>query len=151
MLTISRKVEGCKPLVLGDANPDSEIIAGGDVVVWGSLRGDVTAGSDGDETAQVFALDMRPSSVTIAGVAAVSEAAGEDVHGDATGVAEVAAVDRTARQIVVTPATAAAARVAREEEEKRTRRTSGAAARKAAYITGRGLHSSTFQLNLSRF
>jgi septum formation inhibitor MinC len=32
--------------VLGDVNADSEVIAGGDVFVWGSLRGDVTAGSE---------------------------------------------------------------------------------------------------------
>jgi len=58
------------PQVLGDVNADSEIIAGGDVFVWGSLRGDVTAGSEGDDRAQVFSIDMRPTSVTIGEVAA---------------------------------------------------------------------------------
>lgn len=45
-----------------------EVIAGGDVFVWGSLRGDVVAGSKGDLRAKVFSLDLRPSSLVIGGV-----------------------------------------------------------------------------------
>ena len=44
-------------------NQNSEVIAGGDVFVWGSLRGDVVAGSKGDQRAKIFSLDFRPSSV----------------------------------------------------------------------------------------
>ena len=94
--------------ILGDVNPDSEVIAGGDVLVWGSLRGDVTAGADGDVKAQVFSVDMRPSSVTIAGVAALSAdptGGGPDGQGAATGVPEFACVEEN--EIVVTPATGA--------------------------------------------
>ena len=40
--------------VLGDVDQNSEVIAGGDVFVWGSLRGDVVAGSKGDQRAKVF-------------------------------------------------------------------------------------------------
>ena len=49
-------------------NQNSEVIAGGDVFVWGSLRGDVVAGSKGDQRAKIFSLDFRPSSVVIGGV-----------------------------------------------------------------------------------
>lgn len=54
-------------VVFGDVNPGSEIIAGGDVVVWGRLRGNVHAGANGDENAVVCALDMTPNQLRIAG------------------------------------------------------------------------------------
>lgn len=124
--------------VLGDVNRDSEVVAGGDVFVWGSLRGDVTAGSEGDNQAQVFSLDMRPSSVTIGGVKARGQDAFDGGAGaeNASGVPEVAFVDGgaapgSARGIVVTPATDAAAMLARAEEAREARRTSGTMARKA--------------------
>ena len=130
-------------VVLGDVNPDSEIVAGGDVFVWGSLRGDVTAGANGDESAQIFSLDMRPSSVTIGDVAALGLSAdpsgggGEDANEDrATGFPEVAAVDKSVKEIVVTPGNAAAANLAREVGAAESRRTSGSLARKTAYLTG---------------
>ncbi len=54
-------------VVFGDVNPGAEIIAVGDVIIWGKLRGNVHAGSDGDETAIVCALDMTPTQLRIAG------------------------------------------------------------------------------------
>ena len=54
-------------VVFGDVNPGSEIIAGGDVIVWGRLRGNVHAGANGDENAVVCALDMIPNQLRIAG------------------------------------------------------------------------------------
>lgn len=54
-------------VVIGDVNPGSEIIAGGDVVVWGRLRGTVHAGAEGDESAVVCALDLEPTQLRIAG------------------------------------------------------------------------------------
>ena len=54
-------------VVFGDVNPGSEIIAGGDVIVWGRLRGNVHAGANGDENAVVCALDMTPNQLRIAG------------------------------------------------------------------------------------
>ncbi len=53
-------------IIYGDVNPGAEIIAGGDVIVWGRLRGTVHAGVDGDETAVVCALDMMPTQLRIA-------------------------------------------------------------------------------------
>lgn len=54
-------------LVYGDVNPGAEIIAVGDIIVWGRLRGNVHAGADGDERAVVCALDMIPTQLRIAG------------------------------------------------------------------------------------
>ncbi|MBZ0303643.1 MAG: septum site-determining protein MinC [Anaerolineae bacterium] len=54
-------------MVYGDVNPGAEIIATGDVVVWGRLRGNVHAGAEGDEDAVVCALDMTPTQLRIAG------------------------------------------------------------------------------------
>lgn len=54
-------------VVYGDVNPGAEIIAAGDVIVWGRLRGNVHAGADGDESAVICALDMTPTQIRIAG------------------------------------------------------------------------------------
>jgi septum site-determining protein MinC len=59
-------------VVIGDANPGSEIVAGGDVVVWGRLRGMVHAGAEGAEDAVVCALDLDPTQLRIAGHIAVT-------------------------------------------------------------------------------
>jgi septum site-determining protein MinC len=52
-------------VVYGDVNPGAEIIAVGDVIVWGRLRGNVHAGAEGDESAIVCALDMMPTQLRI--------------------------------------------------------------------------------------
>lgn len=59
-------------VVFGDVNPGAEIIAGGDIVVWGRIRGIVHAGANGDETAVVCALDMTPTQLRIAGFITVA-------------------------------------------------------------------------------
>lgn len=53
-------------VVIGDVNPGAQIIAQGDVIVWGVLRGNVHAGISGDENAVVAALDMIPTQLHIA-------------------------------------------------------------------------------------
>jgi septum site-determining protein MinC len=53
-------------VVFGDVNPGAEIVATGDVIVWGRLRGNVHAGAQGDERAIVCALDMIPNQLRIA-------------------------------------------------------------------------------------
>jgi len=53
-------------VVYGDVNPGAQIVAAGDVIIWGKLRGSVHAGVDGDETAVVCALDMTPTQLRIA-------------------------------------------------------------------------------------
>lgn len=59
-------------VVLGDVNPGSEVVATGDIIVWGKLRGTVHAGAEGDENAVVCALDMSPSQLRIASAIAIS-------------------------------------------------------------------------------
>lgn len=53
-------------VVLGDVNPGAEIIAEGNVLVWGRLRGMVHAGAKGKRTAMVCALDLSPMQLRIA-------------------------------------------------------------------------------------
>lgn len=59
-------------VVLGDVNPGAEIVAGGNIVVWGRLRGVVHAGAEGDENALVCALDLSPTQLRIAGQIALT-------------------------------------------------------------------------------
>lgn len=51
--------------LLGDVNPGAEVVAGGDVIVWGKLRGTVHAGAMGDDRAVVCALELAPSQIRI--------------------------------------------------------------------------------------
>jgi septum site-determining protein MinC len=53
-------------IVVGDVNPGAEIISGGDVIVWGKLRGRVHAGANGDDKAIICALDLAPTQLRIA-------------------------------------------------------------------------------------
>lgn len=59
-------------VVIGDVNPGAEIIAGGDVVVWGKLRGMVHAGALGDNSAIVCALELKPTQLRIGSYIATS-------------------------------------------------------------------------------
>ncbi|MBI4674441.1 MAG: septum site-determining protein MinC [Chloroflexi bacterium] len=52
-------------VVMGDVNPGAEIVAWGDVLVWGKLRGMVHAGASGNERAVVCALLLTPSQLRI--------------------------------------------------------------------------------------
>src|SRR5512141_506646 len=47
-------------VVLGDVNPGAEIVAEGSIIVWGRLRGAASAGTKGNESAVVCALDLFP-------------------------------------------------------------------------------------------
>jgi len=53
-------------VVMGDVNPGAEIVAGGDVLVWGRLRGAVHAGASQNPGAIVCALDVKPTRLQIA-------------------------------------------------------------------------------------
>ncbi len=52
--------------ILGDVNPGAEVVAGGDIVIWGRLRGTVHAGYTSNLSAVVCALDFAPVQVRIA-------------------------------------------------------------------------------------
>ena len=55
-------------LIIGDAHPGSEIIAGGDITVWGILGGIAHAGNAGNVTAKVRALKLNAIQLRIAGL-----------------------------------------------------------------------------------
>lgn len=59
-------------VVLGDVNPGAEVIATGNVIVWGRLRGLVHAGSAGDAAAVICALELNPTQLRIADHIAVA-------------------------------------------------------------------------------
>jgi septum site-determining protein MinC len=59
-------------VVLGDVNPGAEIVAGGNIIVWGRLRGMVHAGAAGDKSAVVCALDLSPTQLRIADQISIS-------------------------------------------------------------------------------
>ena len=59
-------------MLIGDVNPGAEVISGGDIFVWGRLRGIVHAGAMGNERSVVCAIDFEPIQLRIAGYIAMS-------------------------------------------------------------------------------
>ena len=55
-------------LIIGDAHPGSEIIADGDITVWGILGGIAHAGAKGNASAKVRALKLNAIQLRIAGL-----------------------------------------------------------------------------------
>jgi septum site-determining protein MinC len=53
-------------IVMGDVNAGAEIIADGNVVVWGRVRGMIHAGAKGDRSATICALDLSATQLRIA-------------------------------------------------------------------------------------
>jgi septum site-determining protein MinC len=53
-------------VVVGDVNPGAELIATGDILVFGRLGGIAHAGAQGDDSARIFALDLAPTQLRIA-------------------------------------------------------------------------------------
>lgn len=59
-------------VICGDVNPGAEVIATGDIIVFGTLRGVAHAGATGDDGAQIVAINLRPTQIRIAGFIARS-------------------------------------------------------------------------------
>jgi septum site-determining protein MinC len=53
-------------IINGDVNPSAEVIATGDVIVWGTVRGLVQAGSNGYQEATISALGFKKCQLRIA-------------------------------------------------------------------------------------
>lgn len=53
-------------VVVGDVNPGAEVVATGDILVFGRLCGVAHAGAQGDEAARVYAIALRPVQLRIA-------------------------------------------------------------------------------------
>ncbi len=94
-------------VVLGDVNPGAQVVSGGDVLVWGRLRGTVHAGAMGNARAIVTALDFEPVQMRIAQHIAMTPKSASNNPGywfwkrDSGGKPEVARVINN--QIVVDP------------------------------------------------
>jgi len=54
--------------IIGDVNPGSEVIAKGDITVWGILGGIAHAGSEGNSQARIRALKMNAIQLRIADI-----------------------------------------------------------------------------------
>ncbi len=52
-------------LIIGDVNPGAEVIAKGDITVWGILGGIAHAGSEGNNFARIRALKLNPVQIGI--------------------------------------------------------------------------------------
>lgn len=52
-------------IILGDVNPGAKVVAKGNIVVLGALKGIAYAGASGDNTCFVAALDMEPVQIKI--------------------------------------------------------------------------------------
>lgn len=61
-------------VVYGDTNPGSEIIASGDIIVIGTLRGIAHAGAKGDESCQIVSTNLRATQLRIGSVIGMSSA-----------------------------------------------------------------------------
>jgi septum site-determining protein MinC len=64
-------------IIMGDVNPGCELIAGGDILVIGSLLGIAAAGQPDNFGAIILALDFRPIQVKIGGIVAAGLPASE--------------------------------------------------------------------------
>jgi septum site-determining protein MinC len=53
-------------VVMGDVNAGAEIVADGNVIVWGRVRGMIHAGAKGDRSATICALDLSATQLRIA-------------------------------------------------------------------------------------
>lgn len=60
-------------IVMGPINPGAEVVADGHVHVFGKVMGKVFAGSSGDTSARIFAKQLNPELVCIAGMYQLSE------------------------------------------------------------------------------
>lgn len=53
-------------VIIGDVNPGAEVMAEGDITVWGALRGIAHAGIGGNIRAEIRALRLKPVQLRIA-------------------------------------------------------------------------------------
>lgn len=59
-------------VILGDVNPDANVVSMGNIIVLGSLKGMAYAGGNGNTNAFVVALDMDPMQIRIGDIIARS-------------------------------------------------------------------------------
>ncbi len=67
-------------VILGDVNPGSSIVADGDILVWGRLRGVAHAGAAGNPQCLIMALQMEMTQIRIADFVALVPELPPDQH-----------------------------------------------------------------------
>jgi septum site-determining protein MinC len=67
---VLRKTESI--VIIGDVNPGAHVISGGDIMIWGRLRGVAYAGADGNRKAVVAALEFAPTQLRIANLTTIA-------------------------------------------------------------------------------
>jgi len=65
-------------IMIGDVNPGSSIVAEGDILIWGCLRGTAHAGAKGNQEAVIMILRLAACQIRIADVVARVGADGSD-------------------------------------------------------------------------
>jgi septum site-determining protein MinC len=78
--------EGADLIVTATVNPGGEVIADGNIHIYGALRGRAIAGAQNDAEARIFALNFDPELIAIAGFYAVREGLGDAPIGRPTQV-----------------------------------------------------------------
>jgi septum site-determining protein MinC len=77
-------------MIMGDVNPGAELIAGYNILVWGSLRGSAYAGVPDHEEAVIAALHLAPIQLRIAAYIARAP----EVRPTPAGLPELARIDQ---------------------------------------------------------
>lgn len=78
--------EGADLIVTATVNPGGEVIADGNIHIYGALRGRAIAGAQNDAGARIFALNFNPELIAIAGFYVVREGLGDAPIGKPTQV-----------------------------------------------------------------
>ena len=73
-------------IITATVNAGAEVVADGNIHIYGALRGRAVAGASDDATARIFALNFDPELVAIAGYYAVREGLGDAPIGKPTQV-----------------------------------------------------------------
>jgi len=55
-------------VIIGDLNPGAEVVAGGDVYIFGRARGVIHAGRNGDQNSTILALSLEVNQIRIGNV-----------------------------------------------------------------------------------
>lgn len=66
-------------VILSSVNPGSEVLAAGNIHIYGALRGRAMAGIHGDTTARIFSLQCNPELVSVAGEYIVNDLLDETI------------------------------------------------------------------------
>ena len=71
----------CDLVINGDVGAGAEVIADGNIHIYGALRGRALAGATGNQNAAVFCQSLAPELISIAGIYKLSDALPADFAG----------------------------------------------------------------------